>query len=75
MEALSVLGDLDIELNATEANYLNEHSDLSETDETGWELKERQEFHDAGDSFLAYSRARFIGNSDWESGQNARERF
>ena len=32
MESLSVLGNLDIELNATEAKYLNAHSDLSETD-------------------------------------------
>ena len=40
MESLSVLGNLDIELNATEAKYLNSHSDLSETDENGWTLKE-----------------------------------
>ena len=39
MESLSVLGNLDIELNATEAKYLNAHSDLSETDENGLTLK------------------------------------
>ena len=48
MESLSVLGNLDIELNATEAKYLNAHSDLSETDETGWDPEGRYEFHDSG---------------------------
>ena len=72
MEALSVLGDLDIELNATEANYLNEHSDLSETDETGWELKEGMNSMTPA-QLLAYSRTRFIGNSDWERTERQRK--
>ena len=72
MEALSVLGDLDIELNATEANYLNEHSDLSETDEIGWELKEGMNSMTPA-QLLAYSRTRFIGNSDWERTERQRK--
>ena len=70
--SLSVLGDLDIELNATEANYMNEHSDLSETDETGWELKEGMNSMTPA-QLLAYSRTRFIGNSDWERKERQRK--
>ena len=72
MEALSVLGNLDIELNATEAKYLNEHSDLSETDETGWTLKEGVNSMTPA-QLLAYSRTRYIGNSDWERTERQRK--
>lgn len=72
MESLSVLGNLDIELNATEAKYLSAHSDLSETDETGWTLKEGVNSMTPA-QLLAYSRTRFIGNSDWERTERQRK--
>lgn len=72
MESLSVLGNLDIELNATEAKYLNAHSDLSETDENGWTLKEGVNSMTPA-QLLAYSRTRFIGNSDWERTERQRK--
>ena len=72
MESLSVLGNLDIELNATEAKYLSAHSDLSETDENGWTLKEGVNSMTPA-QLLAYSRTRFIGNSDWERTERQRK--
>lgn len=55
--ALTQVGNLDIELNEAEAEHLNQNS--------GWQLQ-------AGvnsmtpEQVLAYSRIRYVGNSDWE---------
>ena len=72
MESLSVLGNLDIELNATEAKYLNAHSDLSETDENGWTRKEGVNSMTPA-QLLADPRTRFIGKSDWERTERQRK--
>lgn len=68
VEALSCVGNLDIELNEAEANYLNSNNKWiaqAGTDSTGWNL------HAGVNSLtpeqaLAYSRIRYVGNSDWE---------
>lgn len=57
---------------ATEAKYLNAHSDLSETDENGWTLKKGVNSMTPA-QLLAYSRTRFIGNSDWERTERQRK--
>lgn len=68
INSLSEIGNLDIELNKAEANYLNTHPEWvaqAGTDATGWNLQ-------AGfnsmtpDQALAYARIRYVGNSDWE---------
>lgn len=66
--ALTQVGNLDIELSEAEANYLNTNESWvaqAGTDSSDWDLH-------AGvnsmtpDQVLAYSRIRYVGNSDWE---------
>ena len=68
INSLSAVGNLDIELNEAEAEYLNTHVSWVEqagASGEGWSLK-------AGvnsmtpEQVLAYSRIRYVGNSDWE---------
>ena len=68
INSLSCVGNLDIKLNEAEANYLNSSNKWvaqAGTDSTGWNLQ-------AGvnsltpEQALAYSRIRYVGNSDWE---------
>ncbi|MBQ9610016.1 MAG: LCP family protein [Lachnospiraceae bacterium] len=68
MEAMTVVGDLDIELTAEEAAYLNQHPELGTTDEVAvevWNLHEGVNTLNAG-QVLGYSRIRHVGNSDWD---------
>ncbi|MBR1816985.1 MAG: LCP family protein [Lachnospiraceae bacterium] len=68
MEAMTVVGDLDIELTAEEAEYLNQHPELGTTDEVAvevWNLHEGVNTLNAG-QVLGYSRIRHVGNSDWD---------
>ena len=68
MEAMTSVGNLDIELNAEEAAYLNEHPELGTTDEVAvevWNLHEGVNNLTPG-QVLGYSRIRHVGNSDWD---------
>lgn len=68
IEALSFVGNLDIELNEAEANYLNSSNKWvaqAGTDSVGWNLKAGMNSL-TPEQALAYSRIRYVGNSDWE---------
>ncbi|MBQ9278949.1 MAG: LCP family protein [Lachnospiraceae bacterium] len=68
MEAMTSVGNLDIELSAEEAAYLNEHPELGTTDEIAvetWNLHEGVNNLTPG-QVLGYSRIRYVGNSDWD---------
>lgn len=56
INSLSVLGNLDIELTAAEANYMNAQN--------GWTLVEGMNSM-TPEQVLAYARNRSVGNSDW----------
>ena len=62
VEAIAQIGNLDIELTAEEAKYLN--TDKMFRDHH-WDLKEGVNSLDP-DQLLAYSRIRKVGRSDWE---------
>ena len=75
MEAMTAVGNLDIELTAEEAAYLNEHPELGTTDEVAvetWNLHEGVNNMTPG-QVLGYSRIRYVGNSDWD--RTNRQRF
>ncbi len=75
MEAMTAVGNLDIELTAEEAAYLNEHPELGTTDEVAvetWNLHEGVNNMTPG-QVLGYSRIRHVGNSDWD--RTNRQRF
>ena len=68
ISAMTEVGNLDIELNQAEADYLNKNSvwvEQAGTSAEGWNLQ-------AGvnsmtpEQVLAYSRIRYVGHSDWE---------
>ena len=73
--ALGVVGDLDIELTAAEAEYLNNTrwDDAGEmaTNDGSWALTEGMNSLTPAQA-LAYARIRKIGNSDWERTERQR---
>ena len=72
INALTVVGNLDVALTAEEAWYLNggNWSDQG-TDSTGWNLQEGVNAL-TPDQALAYTRIRYIGNGDWERTERQR---
>lgn len=67
-QIIDLLGGVDINLNASEAAYLNRNGnwDANEDETVGaWSLTEGMN-HLTGQQALAYSRIRYIGNSDYE---------
>ena len=56
INALTQVGNLDIELNSAEAEYLNKN---------GWSLTEGVNSM-TPEQLLAYARTRYVGHSDWE---------
>jgi LCP family protein required for cell wall assembly len=72
INALTVVGNLDVALTAEEAWYLNggNWSDQG-TDSTGWDLQEGVNAL-TPDQALAYTRIRYIGNGDWERTERQR---
>lgn len=66
IKAVTVLGGIDMELTWEEANYLNTRgwSDQG-SDSSGWYLTEGNN-HLTAEQALAYSRMRYVGNSDYE---------
>ena len=73
INALTVVGNLDISLTAEEAWYLNggNWSDQG-SDSTGWNLQEGVNAL-TPDQALAYTRIRYIGNSDWDRTERQRK--
>ncbi len=69
--AMGAVGNLDIELKDYEAEYLNVNSSYGGVENYAWHLT-------AGvnsltpEQALAYSRIRYVGNSDWERTQRQR---
>lgn len=61
MEAIDVLGGVDIELTSAEANYLNKHGNWEVTNEKNWNLQPGVN-HLTGSQAVAYARIRAIGN-------------
>lgn len=70
IESLSALGNLDIELNAEEAAYMNLHSVVDSGEQ--WYLQEGVNSM-TPEQVLNYSRNRFVGNSDWERTERQRK--
>ncbi|MBQ9890333.1 MAG: LCP family protein [Firmicutes bacterium] len=62
VEAISNIGNLDIELTAAEARYLNTDDMFKDYH---WDLKEGVNSMNP-EQLLAYSRIRHVGRSDWE---------
>lgn len=71
MDAIDLLGGIEIELTKAEAEYLNRRGNWQVTTETGWQLKEGVNLM-TGSQAVAYSRIRDIGNSDF--GRTERQR-
>ncbi len=71
MDAIDLLGGVEIELTKAEAEYLNRRGNWQVTDETGWTLKEGVNLM-TGSQAVAYSRIRDIGNGDFD--RTARQR-
>ena len=74
LDAMTALGELDIELSAEEAQYMNENPGLgSDTDhlDEEWNLTEGVNKL-TPNQILCYSRMRYVGNSDWD--RTARQR-
>lgn len=75
IEAMSVVGNLDIELTKAEANYLNEN-DVHFAEDAGyepqeWDLKEGMNSL-TPEQCLAYARIRYVGNADYERTERQR---
>ena len=74
IEAMTAVGDLEIELTAEEAQYMNENPALgSSTDESDevWNLTEGVNSLTPS-QVLCYSRIRYVGNSDWDRTERQR---
>lgn len=71
MEAIDILGGVDIELTAAEAKYLNKHGNWEVTNEKKWNLQAGVN-HLTGSQAVAYARIRNIGNNDY--GRTERQR-
>lgn len=74
IEAMTAVGNLEIELTAEEAQYMNENPGLgSSSDESDevWELTEGVNSLTPS-QVLCYSRIRYIGNSDWDRTERQR---
>jgi len=76
IEALSVVGNLNIELNEEEAEYINSHNYYGTADDQ-WQFDQDWTLHEGMNEMtpsqcLAYSRIRYVGNSDWERTQRQR---
>lgn len=74
IEVVDMVGGIDIELNSSEANYLNRRGNWDVDDSTAWQwdLKEGMN-HLTGEQALAYSRIRYIGNGDFERTERQRK--
>ena len=73
MDIVNMMGGIDIELSAAEANYMNENFswDVDDGEDDDWNLTEGVN-HLTGSQALSYARMRKIGNSDWERTERQR---
>ena len=74
LEAMTALGELDIELTAEEAQYMNENPGLGSNNDISdeeWDLTEGVNTLTPS-QILCYSRMRYVGNSDWDRTQRQR---
>ena len=68
VNSLASVGNINIELNEAEANYLNNNNSWvaqAGSDATGWNLQAGMNSL-TPEQALAYARIRYVGNSDWE---------
>lgn len=74
IEVIDMLGGVDIELNSSEANYLNRRGnwDVNDSSAGQWSLKTGMN-HLTGEQALAYSRIRYVGNGDFERTERQRK--
>lgn len=71
IKAMTAVGNLDIELKDYEAEYLNINSSYGGVENYAWHLKTGMNSLTPRQA-LAYSRIRYVGNSDWERTQRQR---
>ncbi len=73
IEVIDMLGGVDIELNSSEASYLNRRGnwDVNDSSAGRWNLKKGIN-HLTGEQALAYSRIRYVGNGDFERTERQR---
>lgn len=71
MDAIDMVGGVEIELTQAEANYLNRRGNWEVTNESGWNLKAGMN-RLTGSQAVAYSRVRDVGNGDF--GRTERQR-
>jgi len=76
IKAMTAVGDLEIELTAQEADYLNSTGNIMNAEEglpeSTWDLKEGKNLL-RPDQVLAYSRTRYVGRSDYERTERQRK--
>ncbi len=74
MDVVDMMGGVEIELNQSEANYLNRRGNWDVDDSTAgtWHLTEGMN-HLTGEQALAYSRIRYVGNGDFERTERQRK--
>lgn len=73
IEVIDMLGGVDIELTSAEAEYLNRRGNWGVNDSTAWQWNLKAGMnHLTGEQALAYSRIRYVGNSDF--GRTERQR-
>ncbi|MGN0364282.1 MAG: LCP family protein [Bilifractor sp.] len=77
LETMTQIGDLEITLTADEANYMNANEGLGSASDNAsvseaWGLKEGKNTL-TPEQALAYSRMRYVGNSDWERTERQRK--
>lgn len=71
IKAMTAVGNLDIELKDYEVEYLNVNSSYGGVENYAWHLKAGMNSLTPRQA-LAYSRIRYVGNSDWERTQRQR---
>ncbi|MCC6094833.1 MAG: LCP family protein [Eubacterium sp.] len=77
LETMTKIGDLEITLTEEEANYMNANEGLGSAEDNAsvseaWGLKEGKNTL-TPEQALAYSRMRYVGNSDWERTERQRK--
>ena len=75
LEAMTAVGNLDMELTAEEAEYMNENPGFGSNNDASdevWDLHEGMNTLTPS-QLLAYSRIRYIGNSDWDRTERQRK--
>lgn len=65
VDVINLVGGVDIELTASEANYLNAHPDLGDAAGQSWNLVSGMNHLD-GNQALGYSRIRNLGDGDFD---------